>query len=456
MTNIIASSEKNVVIGMGLTGRSVVRFLRAQNRSPLVLDTRAEPPDLDGFVREFPDVDYRLGELDKNLLQTATRIIVSPGVALAEPAITTAMEAGVPVLGDVQLFLEAVDQPVVAITGSNAKSTVTSLVGEMAKATGIKVAVAGNIGTPVLDLLLEEREKVQATQLYVLELSSFQLETIETVNAEVACVLNVSLDHMDRYPGLAEYHQAKQRIYRGAKKIVINRDDPLTAPPIGGRVDVISFGLDQPDLKQFGVRWEAGDKCLAYGLDILLNARELKLAGSHNLANVLAALAIGQHLQLPMDTMLETAKHFTGLPHRCEWVACIDGVDFINDSKGTNVGATLAALEGLSRDSGNIILIVGGVGKGADFSPLKEAIRLWVSAVITLGEDGPVLAALAESAGVATEAADTMQTAVTSARRKAKAGDLVLLSPACASLDMFRDYRHRGDEFRAAVKELAA
>lgn len=452
MNQIIATTEKNVVIGMGLTGLSVVRFLCAQNRPVHVLDTRKKPSTLEKFQQEFPGVSYSLGALKAEELLSATKIIVSPGVALAEPAIQEALAAGIPVVGDIQLFLDNNTAPVVAITGSNAKSTVTTLVGDMAKAAGINVAVGGNIGTPVLDLLASDK----AFDLFVLELSSFQLETINQMNASVACVLNISLDHMDRYDGLADYHQAKQRIYYGAKKIVINRDDPLTSPPIGSNVEVLSFGLGRPDLKQFGLSQEQDGEYLVRGMEILLPSKDLKLVGKHNLANVLAALAIGQHMALPMATMLAVAKEFSGLPHRCEWVATIDEIDFINDSKGTNVGASLAAIHGLSRAPHKIVLIMGGVGKDADFSPLGDAFKLSVRAVITIGEDGEKIAAISRANSIPTEFRTTLQEAIVSAKSQALPGDVVLLSPACASFDMFDNYQHRGDVFRATVQELAA
>lgn len=452
MSQLIASSELTAVIGMGATGMSVARFLTREKQRCIMLDTRQAPSNLECFKQEFPGAPYELGELSRETLCGASKIVLSPGLSLREPAIQAAIADGVPVVGDIQLFVDSVDAPLVAITGSNGKSTVTTLVGEMLKQAGKRVAVGGNLGTPALDLLATEDK----ADCYVLELSSFQLETVAKLNAEIATVLNVSRDHMDRYSGLPDYHAAKQRIYFGAKKIVINRDDPLTQPPLAPNAQVYSFGLGKPDLKQFGLLTQQAELFLAFGLKKLISAREVKLAGKHNLANALAALAIGQHLGLPMETMLEVLRSFTGLPHRCQWVASKNSVDFINDSKGTNVGATLAALHGLARLPSKIVLIAGGEGKGADFEPLGDAIREYARAVVCIGSDGDRIAAIAGSVGVETFPATSMNQAVDQAFVQAQAGDVVLLSPACASFDMFKDYQDRGNQFVAAVREVLA
>ncbi len=451
MNDLIATSEKIAVIGMGMTGFSAVRYLRNQNKSVAVFDTRVVPPQLDAFKAEFPDVKMFLGDIDDEALLSFSRVIVSPGLSIKESFVAKAIENKVDVIGDIQLFIESVSVPVIAVTGSNAKSTVTTLVGEMAKASGIDVGVAGNIGLPVLDLLNEKQK-----QLYVLELSSFQLETVEKLNAAVACTLNVSMDHMDRYDSFAAYHAAKQRVYFGAKKIVVNRDDELTLPPVRSDMSVTSFGLGRPDLKTFGVIVEEGEEFLAHGLEVLLPVKELKMKGKHNVANALAALAIGAQADFSLPAMLSVLTEFKGLAHRCESIATIAGVDYINDSKGTNVGATIAALNGLARLPNKIILIAGGEGKGADFSLLAEPIQQYVRAVIVFGTDAEIIAKIAEGQKVTVARVDSMKSAVLEAKSQAKSGDVVLLSPACASFDMFKNFEDRGECFVKCVEELAA
>lgn len=436
---------------MGATGLSVARFLMREKQRFMMLDTRQAPPNLERFTKEFPGVPCELGPLSPETLCAASRIVLSPGLARREPAIQSALQAGVPVVSDIQLFAAKAPAPIIAITGSNGKSTVTTLVGEMIKAAGYKVAVGGNLGTPALDLL----GNLADADCFVLELSSFQLETTDTLNAEVATVLNVSADHMDRYEDLADYHRAKQRVYLGARKIVVNRDDALTQA-LRADLHMSSFGLGRPDLKEFGLIEEGGEVYLAYGLKKLLAAGELKVAGKHNLMNALAALAVGQLYGLPMEPMLEVLRSFTGLPHRCQWVAESNDIVFINDSKGTNVGATLAALRGLSRLPAKIILIAGGEGKGADFDPLGSALEENARALVSIGTDGDKIATVARRHGVPTLSAKSMKEAVATAREMAKPGDLVLLSPACASFDMFKDYVDRGQRFADAVREVLA
>ncbi|WP_370462618.1 UDP-N-acetylmuramoyl-L-alanine--D-glutamate ligase [Pseudomaricurvus sp. HS19] len=447
MAELIAKSNVAVLIGMGVTGRSAARYLTREGRTFVWLDTRELPPTLAEIEVEFPSVARELGELKESTLLAASEIIVSPGVAIAHPAIRAAAAAGIPVLGDIELFMREISAPVIAITGSNAKSTVTTLVGEMAKACGKRALVGGNIGVPVLDLLLEPQ-----AELYVLELSSFQLETIARLGAEVATVLNVSEDHMDRYDSLAHYHQAKQRVYFGARAVVINRQDPLTAPPLAEGVQLFSFGLNAPDRHGFGLRTVNGIEMLAYEFIDLMPASDVRLPGRHNLANALASLALGKAAGLSMEPMLETLRHFAGLPHRCEWVAGQDGITWYNDSKGTNVGATLAALQGLASEQGRIVLIAGGVGKGADFAPLAQAAAQ-LRALVLIGEDADKIAAVFEGI-TPIEHADSMMTAVQQAAQLAQPGDCVLLSPACASFDMFSGYDDRGRQFVAAVKEV--
>ncbi|MGH1373832.1 MAG: UDP-N-acetylmuramoyl-L-alanine--D-glutamate ligase [Cellvibrionaceae bacterium] len=449
MTQLIAKNNVSVLIGTGLSGRSAARYLQANNQLFVWLDTREKPPALTEIEAEFPSVDLELGPLNIDTLLSASQIIVSPGVSLATPEIAQAKKAGIEVVGDVELFLRQAKAPVVAITGSNAKSTVTSLVGQMAEDAGINVAVGGNIGIPVLDLLQEKD-----AELYVLELSSFQLETVEQVNAEVATVLNVCEDHMDRYDSLFHYHLAKQRVYYGAKTVVTNREDPLTVPPIAEGVKQVSFGLNQPDRHGFGILQKGGEDWLAFEFKPLMACSKIRMPGRHNIANALSALALGYVVNIPMESMLKTLTTFSGLPHRCEWIAESDGVKYFNDSKGTNVGATLAAIHGLACGNKKIVLIAGGVGKGADFSPLCEAAEDLRCAVL-IGEDAQKIAEVLKSKCDIKFAA-SMGEAVALSKSVALAGDTVLLSPACASFDMFDGFEARGKAFVGAVQELLA
>jgi UDP-N-acetylmuramoylalanine--D-glutamate ligase len=446
---LIASSNLTVIVGLGVTGLATARYLQRRKVRFMAMDSRLNPPGLEQFKQDFPAVSLVLGELDATVLTQANEIILSPGLSLKTPAIAAAVAAGVSVIGDVELFAREVKRPVIAITGSNAKTTVTTLVGQMAKDAGLKAAVGGNIGTPVLDLLAKDVE------LYVLELSSFQLETTTSLRPTVATILNVSADHMDRYATLAEYHRAKQRIYFGAEKIVLNRADPLTQPPIAQGVTVFSFGLDKPDRHGFGVMHRNNESVLTYEFTPLLSTAELQLRGQHNVANSLAALALGQAAGLPMETMLTTLAQFQGLPHRCQWVATMNQVEYINDSKATNVGATLAALNGFSDKDKNIVLIAGGDGKGADFSALKNSMLQTVRLLILIGRDSARIASVVADA-IETIYADSLQAAVQIARQHALPGNIVLLSPACASFDMFNGYEDRGNQFIAAVEKEAA
>lgn len=432
-----------VIAGLGLTGLSCARFLASRGEIFAVTDSRTDPPMAATLRREMPDVPLYLGGFDPALLRDAQRVIISPGVALDEPAIRAARSAGVQVIGDVELFCRMERRPIIAVTGTNGKSTVASLVGEMLQRAGRKVGIAGNIGLPVLDLVADPE-----LEIFVLELSSFQLETIESLDAVAAVVLNVTQDHLDRYPGIKEYVAAKQRIYDGAGVMVINLDDALTREMrLPGR-SVIGFSLHEPEGEDLGLR----NGWLARGDRPLLPVSDLRLCGRHNVANCLAALALGYAARLPEAAMLDTLRSYTGLPHRCQRVAEINGVVWYDDSKGTNPGASCSAIIGLGGDC-NIILIAGGIGKGADFSDLAPAIAGRVKSAILIGRDAGLLA---EAIGEVVEtcfAAD-MEAAVRFAAKQARPGDVVLLSPACASFDMFRDYRHRGEIFVEAVRRL--
>ena len=446
--SLITSDQFRIVVGLGKSGMSLVRFLAQQGVRFAVADTRANPPELATLQRDYPQVEVRCGELDVEFLCRATELYVSPGLALATPALQQAAARGVQMSGDIELFARHAKAPIVAITGSNAKSTVTTLVGEMAKAAGKKVAVGGNLGTPALDLLADDVE------LYVMELSSFQLETTHSLNAEVATCLNVSEDHMDRYSGMQTYHLAKHRIFRGARQVVVNRDDALSRPLVADQLPCWTFGLGKPDFRGFGLIEEAGDKCLAFQFDALLPVRELKIRGAHNQSNALAALALGHAVGLPFAAMLEALKHFTGLAHRCQWVGELRGAHYYDDSKATNVGAALAAIEGLGADiNGKLLLIAGGDGKGADFSALRVPVAHYCRAVVLLGRDAARLAEALDGAAVQVRV-NSLEEAVAQCAALAQPGDAVLLSPACASLDMFKNFEERGRLFAQAVGGL--
>ena len=447
MSPISAPHPRTLIAGLGATGLSVARHLAARGEIFAVIDSRAQPPGLAALRAELPEVPVFLGGLDPELIARATRVIASPGLALSDPALAAAAAAGVEILGDIELFARAARAPIVAITGSNGKSTVTELVGAMAAAAR-RVAVGGNLGTPALELLDD------AVELYVLEVSSFQLETTELLGAEVATILNLSPDHLDRYPDLDAYRRAKQRIYRGARQLVVNRDDPATwtlAAPGAGRW---SFGLTPPAAEcEFGLVPRAGGDWLACGERALLAAAELGIAGRHNLANALAALALGTAVGLPEAAMVSALRGFRGLPHRCQRVAVRAGVTWIDDSKATNVGAAIAALQGLDAGVENLLLIAGGQGKGQDFAAFAAALPGRVRLAILLGEDAPAIEA-AIAGRVPVQRAAAMAEAVAQARAAARPGDLVLLSPACASLDMFASYADRGEQFARAAREL--
>jgi UDP-N-acetylmuramoylalanine--D-glutamate ligase len=445
--DLIASSDTRVVVGLGATGLSCARYFSRMGLPFSVVDTRDEPPGLEIFQREFPAVPLFYGNIPADVIESASEVVVSPGVPLTDPVVVRAVESGAEVVGDIDLFVRDALAPVIGITGSNAKSTVTEWVGQMARDAGIRVAVGGNLGLPALDLLAADCE------LYVLELSSFQLERVSSLNLAVATVLNVSADHLDRHGTMPLYHRAKHRIFRGCSKAVVNRDDSLTTPLVADDVTILNWGMTEPDLGGFGLRSENGKEYLSRQFDLLLPAEELGLRGRHNIANALASLAIGFAAGFPMAIMLETLRQFRGLPHRCEWLVDIAGVAYVNDSKGTNTGATQAALEGLGADR-NIVLIAGGQGKGADFKVLAPAIERHCKRVVLIGEAAQEMFE-SFSGRVDTVIASSMQNALKLAADVAVAGDTVLLSPACASFDMFSGYADRGLKFAAAVSALS-
>ena len=444
---VIVSDRRTLVVGLGKTGLSCVRYLCEKGRDVAVADSRLSPPGLDELRAEWPDLPVYLGEFDADLFAGFNELVVSPGISIAEPAIRGAADKGAVIRGDIDLFSEVADAPIIAITGSNGKTTVTTLVGEMARAAGRRVEVGGNIGTPALELL------GRGADLYVLELSSFQLETTWELNALAATVLNVSDDHMDRYPDKMAYFQAKQRIFNGCQNAVVNLDDALSTPMARDNLRFLCFGFHRVNPDTFSTRDDDEGTWITFGFDNLLLAEELGLMGQHNISNVMAALALGQAAGLPMDVMLDTAKRFKGLPHRCEFVRRVSDVDYINDSKGTNVGATAAAIESLVPAGGKIVLIAGGEGKGADFSLLAEPVATHCRAVVLIGADAETIATALGNRVETVNAAD-IAGAVHTAKKLAQPGDRVLLSPACASFDMFRDYGDRGDRFRQQVEGL--
>lgn len=443
------STKPYVIAGLGKTGLACARFFARIDKPFIMMDNRAEPPSLSIFQQEFPNVPLYLNEFPLEIVLSARQIILSPGLSIDAPVWQTALEHNISIIGDIELFASYAKAPIVGITGSNAKSTVTTLVGLMAAKSGLKVGVGGNLGTPALELLTHPEP-----DLYVLELSSFQLELTHSLSLKVATILNISPDHMDRYVSLEDYKNAKQQIYKHAKTIVYNQDDEHTRPLYVTAENVITFTLNSPKANQFGIVTQQQKKYLALGNDRWLPVAELRIQGRHNWANALAALAIGYQLNLSREAMLATLREFGGLPHRCQWVASAGDINWYNDSKGTNVGATIAAVEGLGDiTAGKIILIAGGQGKGMDFSPLRNVMTKYVKTLILFGEDASKIAnALAGSTELMM--VSDLSEAVTQANTLAQAGDNVLLSPACASFDMFRNYEHRGEVFTELVKKL--
>ena len=446
--------KKILVLGLGDTGLSMVRWLLRQGATVRAADSREQPPHAARIRAEWPQVEVVTGDIPAACFQDIDLIAISPGVPLA-----SLPQTSVPVVGDVELFAQALTQAksprsskVIAITGSNGKTTVTALCGAMCQQAGARTVVAGNIGLPVLDALSEIEDGAPMPDVFVLELSSFQLETTSSLDADAATLLNLSQDHLDRYPDMPAYAAAKARIFAGRGVQVLNREDDYSqAMALPGR-DIQSFGLDAPaNDAEWGLASVDGEEWLAQGQQRLLPCRDIPLAGRHNAANALAALALCRAIDLPLAPLLRALQHFKGLPHRVEKVAEIGGVTFYDDSKGTNVGATVAALNGM-REA--VVLIAGGEGKGQDFAPLKLACAAHARAVVLIGRDAPAIAAALAGCGVPLHRAQDMESAVRAAFQASQAGDAVLLSPACASFDMFRNYEHRAQVFVAAVQKL--
>jgi len=449
------ANKQVLVLGLGDTGLSALRWLHAHGAILSVTDTREMPPGLELLLREFPHVRVYLGPFTDEAFASAELVVASPGVPLAEPHIQAAIKRGISVVGDVELFAQykSPGAKVIAITGANGKSTVTTLVGEMCKAAGFKTMVAGNIGVPVLDALAQEKT-TGAPDVYVLELSSFQLETTHTLSPDVATVLNISEDHMDRYSSLAEYAGAKMRIFHGAGTQVLNRqDDWSRGMALPGR-KVVTFGTDLPPTQDdFGLMPGGKDAWLMQGSTGLIRASEMHIPGLHNISNALAAFALCHAIGIEFTPLVNALRNFKGLPHRVEWVAEIDSVTFYDDSKGTNVGATCAALSGLAH-AGKVVLIAGGDGKGQDFAPLRDPVTQSARAVVLIGQDAGLIARELKNTDIPLKHAASLEEAVHIAHAAARPGDAVLLSPACASFDMFRNYVHRAEVFVSTVMQL--
>ncbi len=444
--NDINNVSKTIVIGLGLTGLSVARHLRKQGVVFSMLDTRANPPQLATFKQEFPDVELRLATLSDDELANTVQVIVSPGIDINQDAIRkVVVNNSCECIGDIELFSRSTEKPIVAITGSNGKSTVTSLFNEMARSSGVNSYAGGNLSPPALDLL-EHKD----AELFVLELSSFQLESIKSLQPEASVVLNISPDHLDRHGDVDNYARIKARIYSEAKFSIVNRDDEYVSQmKFSG--EIISFGLGHPREGEFGVINENGSLVLALGEEHLLPVSELALQGESGILNSLAALALGNALQLPMPNMLDKLKDFKGLPHRLAFVANQNGVSWFDDSKGTNVGATISSLRSLDK---NIILIAGGVFKGGDLAQLRVAVEAHVKHVILMGQDAGILKLELERVS-SVDMVGSMKEAVVVAQKIAITGDQVLLSPACASFDMYSNYIERGCDFENCVKGLS-
>ena len=446
--------RKSVIIGLGKTGISVAKYFSAKGLPFEFMDTRLNPPMLKEFKTLFPNTKIEVGKLEERSLLGAKELIVGPGLSIKTPEIQKAKDFGIPVRGDIDIFSKAAKAPIIGVTGSNGKSTVVALLSSILNIAGKNVGLGGNLDgsntKSALDLLEGEDKDI-----YLLELSSFQLETTEFLGAEVAVLLNLSEDHMDRYESLGEYHEAKLRVFNGCRHLVINRDDVYSHPKKKFDVPVWDFGVDYPNSNSLGISERQGKQYITYKLEEIVAVSDLKIFGQHNISNALAAVALALSLGVDINDIASAVINFQGLPHRCQWIRDLSGVGFYNDSKGTNVGATIAAIEGLGhRINGNIVLIAGGIAKGADFRPLAPVINKWAKELVLIGEDAKEMASHFYQ-DTPTNFAKDMEDAVGIARKKASPGDVVLLSPACASFDMYRNFRHRGQVFIDSVENLS-
>ncbi len=446
LVNEMNITNETVVIGLGDTGLSIASYLTEQQVPFKMVDTRAQPPKLNDFKQQFSEVEIYLGELNKSFFENVQQIIVSPGIDQTHPVLQTAIAQGAECFGDIELFVKQITAPIIAITGSNGKSTVTSLVTQMAQQAGVQAYAGGNLGPPALELL-----KFKNAELYVLELSSFQLESIYSMHPKVATVLNISPDHLDRHGDAHTYAAIKSRIYRNAETSVINLDDECVRN-MSDSGNKIYFTRSRPKNGEFGVIEKNNNSFLAKGEKTLLNVKKLTLMGESGILNALAALAIGDSIHLPMDSMLQTLMNFQGLPHRLATVIETNNVLWVNDSKGTNIGATVSSLQSINND---IILIAGGVFKGGDLEQFCQAVSKHAKHVILFGQDADILQ-LALNNCVPVYRTENLRQSVHKAYALAQAGDTVLLSPACASFDMYENYIERGEDFENCVTELIA
>ena len=436
-----------VIVGLGKTGLSCFRYLSNQGLNVAITDSREEPPELLELRAEFESASVYLGQINEQVLLASDQIILSPGVSLDDKSIKLSIENNIPVFGDIELFCQKAQAPIIAVSGSNGKSTVTTIVAEMTRLAGLKTYVGGNIGIPALDLLSDS-----SPDLYVLELSSFQLETTYSLNAHASVVLNVSPDHMDRYSSLKNYANTKKRIYSGQGLMVLNKDEEYIHSIMDSKRDTIYFSLGAPEGENFGLINHNNEVWLSQGNEKIINKNQLKIKGEHNISNALAAMALAGAVNVPTNIMADVLKNFTGLEHRCQLVREIDNVSWYNDSKATNVGACIASITGLC-ELGNIILIAGGDSKGADLSGLNPIVKKYIKRVFLFGIDANKLADVMGS-DVDKEFVNNMNEAVKGASKIADPDDIVLLAPACSSLDMYKNYQQRGDAFISAIDAL--
>ena len=425
-----------LILGMGLTGLSVARFFQSRQIDYKIADSRQSPPLIDTFRGEGLINNGQLGPWEESLLKVVTEIIVSPGIAISEPIIIWAKEKDIPLISDIELFSRYANAPIIGISGSNGKSTVTQLVGEMAIAAGKNTAICGNIGTPVMDALSDD------VDLYVLELSSYQLDYTNSLNLLAGLVLNITPDHLDRYANFESYIDSKISLYQYCQNKVVNLDEDTTADIVWDAC----FGLDKHNQQsEFSIESRQGVSTFINNNEVLFTSQDLKIVGKHNMSNMLAALTLGRLAGLPIQAMIQATKNFKGLPHRLEWVTNSDNVDFFNDSKSTNAISTITAINALSEHYPSLVLIAGGIAKKEDYSAMFQLIGEKVTAAVFIGEAAEQFALGINNCVV--ETAQSMEQALFLAKCYASDG-AILLSPACASFDMYDDFNARGDEFK--------
>ena len=440
------NKKKVLVIGLGETGQSALHFLANKECDIQAIDTRPIIDNFDAIKEKFKDVKFTIGKkFNDTIIHDVELIIISPGMSLKESYIQKALNQGIPVIGDIEMFahVKSVSSKVIGITGSNGKTTVTSLVGDLLKAAGISTIVGGNIGIPILNTL---NQKVP--EVYVLELSSYQLESTYSLALETAAILNISEDHMDRYGSMEEYAKAKYRIFNHAKNIILNREDDYLKSQINESSLTFGTHLDE---KNYGIKKNGNQYFIAKGRAEIISLEDIKLKGEHNILNVMAALALCEPFNISKDVIKKVLSQFNAPPHRVEYVSSISGIDFYNDSKGTNVGATIAAIQSMSKP---ILLIAGGDGKSQNFQPLIGPSRDKVKNISLIGKDAKIIQEVFNGGAIPTSIEKNLESAIIKSFELAKAGDVVLLSPACASTDMFKNYVHRGEVFKDCVSKL--